>query len=201
MTFQPDTLAWDKMKGLLPAIIQSTSGKILMLAYMDQTALQQTLNTRLVTFYSRSKQRLWMKGETSGNQLKLIDIFSDCDNDALLIIAEPLGPTCHLGFRSCFNTDIITHTDVLEKLELTITERRSSPSTNSYTTELLNAGRNKICQKVGEECIEVVIAALNETPERIKEEMADLLFHLMVLLNKCEISFSQITKVLHSRLK
>ena len=199
MTFNPQNLAWKKMNGLLPAIVQNETGQVLMLAYMNQAALEQTLQTGWVTFYSRSKNKLWVKGETSGNKLKLVNISTDCDQDTLLITAHPLGPVCHQGSLACFNTNE-SFSRIIEKLESIIDERKQSRPLNSYTTDLFNAGTNKISQKVGEECIELIIAALNESNDRVKEEAADLFFHFLVLLKEKDIRFEQVVSILQNRL-
>lgn len=193
-------LRWDKSNGLLPAIVQdSNDGTVLMLGYMNQQALQQTLETNTVTFYSRSKQRLWQKGEVSGNVLKLVNITSDCDNDALLIFAAPMGPTCHTGNTSCFKLTSTPQWQVLSQLEKTIQNRATMRTKNSYTQQLLSRGVKRIAQKVGEEGVEVALAATCGDPQELTLESADLMYHLLVLLTVCNGSFARVLNELHRR--
>lgn len=202
MNIKFKNLDWNKMDGLIPAIVQrDQTGVVLMLGYMNQEALQKTIETGLVTFYSRSKKRLWTKGETSGNQLTLVNIYSDCDNDCLLVHAEPTGPVCHLGSQDCFGDQTQSDWQVLHKLENTIAERDVERPQNSYTSELLNAGISRITQKVGEESIEVVIAAIQENDQAFCGEVADLLFHLLVLLRAKRLSLSNVIAILQEREK
>ncbi|EKD91732.1 MAG: putative histidine biosynthesis bifunctional protein hisie (Bifunctional phosphoribosyl-amp cyclohydrolase/phosphoribosyl-atp pyrophosphatase protein), partial [uncultured bacterium] len=176
-------LAWGKMNGLLPAIIQDAKTKtILMVGYMNQNALQKTMETKWVTFYSRSKNKLWVKGETSGNKLEFIDIFSDCDHDALLIFANPTGPICHQGTQSCFGKTSLNDWEFILNLEKIILDRQKIRSEKSYTSSLFDAGISRIAQKVGEEGIEVVLAAIEKNDAEFCGEIADLLFHVLVLL-------------------
>lgn len=196
-----EKLDWQKVDGLIPAIVQDAqSGQVLMLGYMNQEALQQTQQTGQVTFFSRSKQALWVKGETSGHFLQVVEITEDCDNDALLVLATPQGPTCHKGTPSCFVRET-TYRDweVLSQLESVITQRQQEMPADSYTTSLFESGIDKIAQKVGEEGVEVVIAALKESDERLTSESADLLFHLLVLLRQRGLSLADVLVELRRR--
>jgi len=170
-----------------------------MLGYMNQNAYDKTIKEKKVTFFSRSRQELWTKGLTSGNELLVQDILLDCDQDALLIKAEPTGPVCHTGKDTCFNEKNNGTDNFLSALEIIIEDRKRSAPEESYTAKLLSAGLNKISQKVGEEATEVVIAALNESDEKLKNETADLLYHLLVLLQAKGISLSEINTVLANR--
>jgi len=200
-TFSLNQLNWEKMDGLIPAIIQdANNGQVLMLGYMNQEALSITLKTSRVTFYSRSKQALWTKGKTSGNTLKLQKITHDCDQDCLLIQAHPTGPTCHKGTPSCFGEKQTAHWETLNQLEKIIAERAISKKENSYTNSLLKSGINKISQKVGEEAVESIIAALNEDDESLCNELADLFYHVIVLLKYRRIELSDVYKVLQKRM-
>ncbi len=197
-----DKINWEKVGELIPAIIQNSStGDVLMLAYMNREALERTIEQKRAIFYSRSKKRLWLKGESSGNQLKICQIFLDCDQDSLLVLVEPLGPTCHTGQRSCFGDTSVIPSQSLAKLEGTINDRRSVLPENSYTSQLIRSGINKIAQKVGEEAVEVVVAALAENNSAIINEAADLLYHLMVLLSVKNISLNEVYACLNSRKK
>lgn len=199
INFAADDLAWDKMQGLLPAIVQDAhSGSVLMLGYMNREALQRTLDTEWVTFFSRSKNALWLKGETSGNMLQLVNITADCDQDTLLILANPTGPVCHTGSLSCFGEQR-TDWEFLKQLESTITARQQQRPENSYTTQLFDAGIKRIAQKVGEEGVEVAIAALTEEDSKLSEEGADLLFHLLVLLHARNLNLAAVIDVLRAR--
>lgn len=194
-------LNWGKMNGLIPAIIQdANNGQVLMLGYMNQDALSATIETKWVTFYSRSKQRLWTKGETSGNKLELKNIALDCDQDCLLIQANPAGPTCHQGTQSCFKDIGNMNWQTLNQLENIIAERAISEEENSYTRLLLNSGINKIAQKVGEEAVESVVAGLNEDDESLCNELADLFYHVMVLLNYRRVEINNVYQVLQERM-
>ena len=191
---------FSKNNGLVPVIIQdSTTDKVLMLAFMNQDAYQKTVEDQKVTFYSRSRQELWTKGETSGNELLVKDILLDCDKDTLLIKAEPTGPVCHTGNDTCFEEINDRNADFLYSLEKIISDRKKSSPEGSYTAKLFASGLNKITQKVGEEATEVVIAALNEKDEQFKNETADLLYHLLVLLQAKGVSLSEINNVLANR--
>lgn len=194
MTQQPDF-----SKGLLPAILQDvTTKQVLMLGYMNEEAYQQTLKDNVVCFYSRSKQRLWTKGETSGHTQEVKNIYLDCDQDTILIEVIPNGPTCHTGSQSCFNTDIPFS---VQDLGQTITTSAKSNKENSYTKYLLAEGIEKITKKFGEEAFEVVIGAMKNDREEVTNETADLLYHLFVLLHDLDISFSEVESVLATRHK
>lgn len=187
--------------GLIPAIIQdSVTQKVLMLGYMNLEAFIKSTESKQVTFFSRSKNRLWTKGEESGNYLNIIDIKIDCDNDTLLIQAQPEGPVCHTGSDTCFNEENVT-SNFLFKLEKTILERKLNPNESSYTSSLFKKGINKIAQKVGEEAVELVIEAKDNNVDLFKGEAADLLYHYLILLAAKEISLSQIITVLEKRNK
>ena len=191
---------FSKGKGLVPAIVQDyKSGIILMLGYVNKESLEKTIKIGKATFYSRSKNRIWTKGETSGNYLIVKDILTDCDNDTILIKADPLGPTCHAGNDTCFNESLTLKNDFLYQLEGIIKERKNHRTENSYTTALFEKGINKIAQKVGEEATEVVIDAINNNINRLKEETADLLYHLLVLLAEKEITLNEINELLAKR--
>jgi phosphoribosyl-AMP cyclohydrolase / phosphoribosyl-ATP pyrophosphohydrolase len=191
---------FDKMGGLVPAIVQDAKTReILMLGYMNAEALAKTEAEGVVTFYSRSKGRLWTKGESSGNVLKVVSIKPDCDGDALLIEAEPAGPTCHTGTVSCF---VAEPDGALARLEQTIVARKAAGATDkSYTAKLFAEGLPRIAQKVGEEGVEVVIAALSGTDAELSGEAADLLYHLTVLLNARRLGLRNVMEVLARRAK
>jgi len=184
---------------LVPAIIQdSITNKVLMLGFMNSDALAKTNELQKVTFFSRSKNRLWTKGEESGNYLLVKEIKTDCDNDTLLIKVKPVGPVCHTGADTCWNE--INKTDnFLEELEEIISERKNTPSTESYTSSLFEKGINKIAQKVGEEAVELVIEAKDSNNTLFKDEAADLLFHFLILLQAKEFKLDDIIKVLKKR--
>lgn len=184
--------------GLVPAIIQDDeSGKVLMLGFMNEEALQQTQQLGKVTFFSRSKKRLWTKGEESGNFLFLKEIIIDCDNDTLLIKANPVGPVCHTGADTCFGE---TNTkDFLQTLDKTIQQRFIDRSSKSYTSSLFDKGINKVAQKVGEEAVELVIEAKDDNSELFINEAADLLFHYMVLLRAKGFSLDDVKRILADR--
>lgn len=187
--------------GLVPAIIQDAVTKnILMLGYMNQEALDKTMETKKVTFFSRSKQRLWTKGEESGNFLLLEDIKNDCDQDALLIMVNPVGPTCHTGNDTCWGEKNVSNFGFLSKLEKVIEQRRTSAmGETSYVASLFEKGINKIAQKVGEEAIETVIEAKDNNDELFLNESADLLFHYLILLQAKGFTLKDIEKVLKER--
>lgn len=186
--------------GLVPAIIQDyTTGKVLMLGFMDEDALQKTQADGTVTFYSRSKQRLWTKGETSGNFLRVKSMLVDCDNDTILIKAEPAGPVCHTGADTCFNE--INPGFTIEKLEEVIADRKNNPGEKSYTSSLFAKGINKIAQKVGEEAVELVIESKDDDMEKFLGEAADLLFHYLVLLKAKGYQLEDVISVLTERHK
>ena len=186
--------------GLLPAIIQDSITKtVLMLGYMNKEAFQKTKETKQVTFYSRSKKRIWVKGEESGNFLKLVKIKVDCDKDAILITANPQGPTCHTGTDSCWGEMNQSHYGFLTELEEIITERKKTNDDNSYVASLFREGINKIAQKVGEEAVETVIEAKDENSELFLNESADLLFHFLILLKEKGFSLNDVEAVLKKR--
>ena len=188
-----------KGDGLVPVIIQDDSTlQVLMLGYMNQEAFMKTKEEGRVTFYSRSRQRLWTKGETSGNYLEVKDIHIDCDRDSLLIRAIPSGPVCHTGDTSCFKDDSVSF---LHKLEQIITQRIADDDQDSYTNRLYRQGINKVAQKVGEEVIELLIEAKDDNTKLFREETADLLYHLLVLLRTKNVSLKEIEKVLATRQK
>lgn len=188
-----------KINGLIPAIIQDAqSREILMLGYMNQEALDKTLKDKLVTFFSRSKNRLWQKGETSGNYLELVKIRMDCDNDALLIMANPKGPTCHTGQYSCFEKST-NGSLTLSQLFSLIEKRKGEMPAGSYTVSLLNGGQEAILAKVEEESLEVLQAARKEGRLRLIEESCDLLYHLFVLLSSQNITLTEIEQELGKR--
>ena len=193
-------LNFEKLNGLIPAIIvDNSNNQVLMLGFMNKESLEKTLETDLVTFYSRTKKALWTKGETSGNYLKLINILPDCDNDTLLVYAEPQGPTCHTGNYSCFNINNIKSLNFLNELFNLIKERKEKLPENSYTAKLFKEGANRIIQKVGEEAIETVIAAKNKDKNEIINETSDLIYHLFVMLAELDIDFSEIVDNLKKR--
>jgi phosphoribosyl-AMP cyclohydrolase / phosphoribosyl-ATP pyrophosphohydrolase len=184
--------------GLIPAIVQDTTTKtVLMLGFMNEAALLKTQAEKKVTFYSRSKQRLWTKGETSGHYLLVNELLSDCDQDTILIKATPLGPTCHTGADTCFNES--NNTFQLEKLEAIITERKNNPTDQSYTASLFAKGINKIAQKVGEESVELVIEAKDNNDTLFLGEAADLLFHYLILLQAKGKKMADVLDILEQR--
>ncbi|HZF43064.1 MAG TPA: bifunctional phosphoribosyl-AMP cyclohydrolase/phosphoribosyl-ATP diphosphatase HisIE [Sphingomonadaceae bacterium] len=195
-----DGLAWDKMNGLLPTAVQDVDGGgLLMLGYMNRDALAATLSTGLATFYSRSKARLWTKGETSGNSLAVVAVFADCDDDALLVHAWPAGPTCHLGTQSCFGDASAPAAGFLHRLGRTVHDRARSGEANSYTVQLLAEGPARIAQKVGEEGVEVALAAVTRDAAGCAEETADLLYHLTVLMEARGFDWNDVAAVLGRR--
>jgi phosphoribosyl-AMP cyclohydrolase / phosphoribosyl-ATP pyrophosphohydrolase len=189
--------------GLIPAIIQDSNTKaVLMLGYMNEEAYRKTIDTQKVTFFSRSKQRLWTKGEESGNFLNLVDIKNDCDGDTLLIQAKPVGPTCHTGADTCWQTENKADYGFISQLEQTIeTRREKADSEKSYVASLFQLGINKIAQKVGEEAIEVVIEAKDDNDDLFLSESADLLFHYLILLQAKGFKLNDVIDVLKSRQK
>ena len=189
--------------GLIPAIIQDAETKnVLMLGYMNEESLQKTIETQKVTFFSRSKQRLWTKGEESGNFLNLVDIKNDCDGDTLLIQARPVGPTCHTGADTCWQEENKENFGFLSNLENTIKIRReNADSEKSYVASLFEKGINKIAQKVGEEAVEVVIEAKDDNDDLFLSESADLLFHYLILLQAKGFQLNDVVDVLKKRQK
>lgn len=195
-----NSLDWQKMNGLLPAIIQNAeNGKVLMLGYMNQEALIATLTTGQLTLYSRSRKRLWRKGESSGNSMALQNISTDCDNDSLLIQVIPKGPACHLGHSTCYQPHHNYTLGFLDGLIELINERAEEKNQNSYTVKLLDSGVDRCAQKLGEEAVETVIAAVNNNKEEFISETADLIYHLLVLLKACELSFYDVLLCLQAR--
>jgi phosphoribosyl-ATP pyrophosphohydrolase/phosphoribosyl-AMP cyclohydrolase len=191
---------FEKSGGLLPAVIQDARTlEVLMLGFMNEEALRKTEAEGRVTFFSRSKNRLWTKGESSGNYLNVKSIHTDCDQDTILILAEPDGPTCHTGSRSCFNTAY--NQNFLFQLERIVADRYSHPAEGSYVNKLHARGLNKIAQKVGEEAVETVIAALNEPEQNLIDEASDLLFHLIVLLKEKNLNLATLAANLEKRHK
>ena len=197
-----DEIDWDKGEGLVPAIVQNTdNGQILMLAYMDRAALAQTISSKKVTFFSRSKNRLWTKGETSGNWLDFISGEMDCDADTLLIQARPQGPSCHTGSVTCFNDQTPSNIGFLEQLGTLIAKRHKTMPEGSYTTGLFAEGKARIAQKVGEEGVELALARMKDDNAEMASEAADLLFHMMVLLEDAGLSLGDAISVLQNRHK
>lgn len=191
-------IQFDKLGGIVPCVVQDTNTRVvLMLGFMNEEALLKTMTEKRVTFYSRSKKRLWTKGESSGNYLELDNIQVDCDNDTLLVSVRPGGPTCHTGADTCFDQpNLASGPAFLEKI---ISDRKKNPKSGSYTNQLLNAGINKVAQKVGEEAVELVIEAKDNNRDLFLGEAADLLYHYMVLLAAKDITLEDVTKVLHER--
>jgi phosphoribosyl-ATP pyrophosphohydrolase/phosphoribosyl-AMP cyclohydrolase len=197
-----ESLAWDKMNGLIPAVVQDAfDGRVLMQGYMSRESLTKSLDSGLVTFFSRSRQKLWTKGETSDNFLELVDVIPDCDGDCLLVQARPDGPVCHLGTPTCFTSDEPTHTDLafLAELERIIAKRDTERPEGSYTTRLLEEGVQRIAQKVGEEGVETALAAVAGTEEDLLNESADLLYHVLVLLRSRGENLPNLVDTLHAR--
>ncbi|MHA6280640.1 bifunctional phosphoribosyl-AMP cyclohydrolase/phosphoribosyl-ATP diphosphatase HisIE [Salinimicrobium sp. CAU 1759] len=187
--------------GLVPAIIQDAETKnVLMLGYMNEEAFRKTQETRKVTFFSRSKQRLWTKGEESGNFLHLVDMQVDCDNDTLLVFVNPKGPTCHKGTDTCWGEKNVSEMSFLTQLETVISDRRSNPDNEkSYVASLFRSGINKIAQKVGEEAVETVIEAKDDNDDLFLNESADLLFHYLILLQAKGFKLEDVIEILKSR--
>jgi phosphoribosyl-ATP pyrophosphohydrolase/phosphoribosyl-AMP cyclohydrolase len=200
---QIDSLDWSKGDGLLPAIVQDASnGRVLMLGYMNRESLRKTLGEKRVTFFSRSKQRLWTKGEASGHFLRLVDAAIDCDNDTVLLTAHPDGPTCHNGTASCFGDEIgstASRLAFLAQLESVIEKRVSERPEGSYTARLWAEGPTRMAQKVGEEGVEVALAAVTQADDKLVGEAADLLFHLTLLLKSRQLSLSNVVAELARR--
>jgi len=198
-----DRIDFAKSDGLVPAIVQDAdTGAVLMLGYMNREAVEQTLARKRAVFFSRSKQRLWEKGETTGHTLDLVDVAMDCDNDTLLITARPRGPACHNGTITCFGDEprsAATSIAFLAKLESVVAQRAAEKPEDSYTARLLGKGINKVAQKVGEEGVETALAGVNESDQKLVEESADLLFHLLVLLCARGLPLAQVVRQLESR--
>jgi phosphoribosyl-ATP pyrophosphohydrolase/phosphoribosyl-AMP cyclohydrolase len=200
----PD-LDWDKMGGLVPAVVQDAgSGAVLMLGYMNAEALAATRASGQVTFWSRSKQRLWTKGESSGHFLQVVDIAADCDRDALLVAARPVGPVCHLGTATCWGDAPRSRAQrlaFLGQLETIIAARVDERPPGSYTTKLMDEGVGRLAQKVGEEGVELALAAVTQSDDKILGEAADLLFHMLLLLKAKGLTLAQVADTLQSRHK
>jgi phosphoribosyl-ATP pyrophosphohydrolase/phosphoribosyl-AMP cyclohydrolase len=197
MSSDPD---FSKCDGLLPAIVQhADSARVLMLGYMNQEAYECTKREKRVTFFSRSRKSLWLKGETSGSFLNVVSMEVDCDQDSILVRVVPEGPVCHTGTESCFGSSGGSGISFLDTLSQTIAARAKHPKAGSYTTELLESGVDRMAQKVGEEAIEVVIAAKNTDNEKLLGEAADLVYHLLVLLESRGLSLGHVVNVLKRR--
>lgn len=194
-----ETLDWGKNAGLIPAVIEdAVSGRVLMLAYMNRESLQKTLETKRVTFFSRSKGRLWTKGETSGNFLNLVDLAADCDKDTLLVTVNAEGPACHLGTTSCFG-DLQSRWQFLRDLEVLLASRKGADPATSYTASLYARGTKRIAQKVGEEGVETALAATVHDREELRNEAADLVYHLLVLLQAENLELADVIDILRER--
>jgi phosphoribosyl-ATP pyrophosphohydrolase/phosphoribosyl-AMP cyclohydrolase len=194
------TINFDKQNGLVPVIVQdSVTLKVLMLGYMNQEAYDKTQQEKVVTFFSRSKNRLWTKGETTGHFLHVNDMLVDCDQDTILIKATPAGPTCHTGADTCFNEENTQKGRFLNQLQQVIRQRKNASADESYTAKLFAKGINKIAQKVGEEAVEIVIEAKDSNDDLFKNEGADLLFHFLVLLEAKNTDLDEIVEVLQQR--
>ena len=200
-------VSFEKMGGLVPAVVQdAVTRRVLMLGFMNEEALKTTRDRGLVTFWSRSRETLWTKGETSGNYLEVRDIIEDCDNDTLLIKAVPTGPVCHTGKDTCFgevnNPEEVSAPEFLFYLQEVIRERREFPLEGSYTNHLFSRGLNKIAQKVGEEAVELIIEAKDDNKQLFLGEAADLIYHFLVLLTQKEVGLEEVIEILklrHSR--
>jgi len=195
-------LEWEKGDGLLPAVVQDAfDGRVLMQAYMNTEALAQTLDTGAVTFWSRSRDKLWTKGETSGNRLRLVAVHADCDSDCLLVLAQPQGPTCHRETDTCFDhrQAVRPGLSFLAALERVVAQRETDRPEDSYTTKLFEAGVKRIAQKVGEEGLETALAAVAGDRDELTNEAADLLYHLLVLLRASGLSLQDVVQTLESR--
>lgn len=201
MKFDLNHLQFDTITGLIPAIIQDEqTGRVLMLGYMNREALDYTRSSGRVTFFSRSKQRLWTKGETSGHFLNFRSVSTDCDSDSLLIKAIPEGPTCHEGFDTCFR-EINEQDDFISILERLIADRKLNPKEGSYTTSLFQSGLQKIAQKVGEEAVETILEAQSDNKENLVYETSDLIYHLLVLLHEKGSSWQEVLDQLKKKHK
>jgi phosphoribosyl-ATP pyrophosphohydrolase/phosphoribosyl-AMP cyclohydrolase len=205
MSLDITTIDFSKGDGLVPAIVQDAdTGAVLMLGYMNREALEQTLTRKRAVFFSRSKQRLWEKGETSGHSLDVVDVLADCDNDTLLVTARPNGPACHNGTLTCFGDEPRSAAgDIafLARLEQVIAQRARQKPETSYTAKLLDKGVARVAQKVGEEGVELALAAVAENEQKVIDESADLLFHLLVLLRARGVALAQVVRTLEARHK
>lgn len=196
---QINQLDWEKVDNLMPAIVQhAVSGEVLMMGYMNKEALAVTEETGKVTFFSRTKQRLWTKGESSGHFLNVVNIYPDCDNDTLLVLVNPIGPTCHLGNNSCF-APAASDWGFLYQLEQLLASRKSADPASSYTAKLYASGTKRIAQKVGEEGVETALAATVNDREELTNEASDLMYHLLVLLQDQELDLSKVIGRLRER--
>ncbi len=194
------SIDFKKMDGLVPAIVQDAlSGKVLMQGYMNEEALEKTNESGMVTFFSRSKNRLWTKGETSGNFMELVSIAVDCDGDSILVKANPRGPVCHKGSDTCFDEVNASKTGFIDQLRAIIKDRKNNPTDQSYTASLFAKGINKVAQKVGEEAVEIVIEAKDDNKELFMGEAADLLYHYLVLLEAKGYELDEVMDVLIDR--
>jgi phosphoribosyl-ATP pyrophosphohydrolase/phosphoribosyl-AMP cyclohydrolase len=197
-----EKLNFEKMNGLLPVVVQDADdGTVLMLGFMNREALERTINEQQVVFWSRTKSRLWKKGETSGNFMNVVSISPDCDNDSILILAHPTGPVCHTGEKSCFQKSSMISSPILQQLEKIIQSRKKEMPDGSYTTTLFRDGISRIAQKVGEEAVELTIAAQYNDTQRIIEETADVLYHTLVLLAEKGITLGEVYDELGHRMK
>jgi phosphoribosyl-AMP cyclohydrolase / phosphoribosyl-ATP pyrophosphohydrolase len=205
VSLEIEKLDFAKGDGLVPAIVQDAdSGAVLMMAYMNREALQQTLARKRAVFYSRSKQRLWEKGETTGHTLDVVDVAADCDNDTLLVSARPRGPACHNGTLTCFGDQPRSAAEsiaFLARLEAIVAQRAADKPEASYTARLLEKGISRVAQKVGEEGVELALAGVNDTEQKVVEESADLLFHMLVLLRARGVSLERVIRELGARHK
>jgi phosphoribosyl-AMP cyclohydrolase / phosphoribosyl-ATP pyrophosphohydrolase len=203
VSLEIEKLDFAKGDGLLPAIVQDAdSGAVLMLAYMNRDALEQTLARKRAVFYSRSKQRLWEKGETTGHTLDVVDVAADCDNDTLLVTARPRGPACHNGTLTCFGDEprsAASDIAFLAKLEAIIAQRAADKPEASYTARLLEKGISRVAQKVGEEGVELALAGVSDSEQKVVEESADLLFHTLVLLRARGVPLERVIHELETR--
>ena len=194
------SLNFDKMEGILPAIIQDAqTNEVLMLGFMNQEAYEKTLSEGKVTFYSRTRERLWTKGEESGNFMDVVEILEDCDADTLLIRVNPLGPACHTGMRTCFGETVRDNLSFLQKLQALLQTRKEELPENSYTAKLFREGPRKIAKKLGEEAAELVIEAMDSDDECLLNEAADLLFHMTILLVDRGYRLEDVAKILADR--
>ncbi len=203
MSVDISKIDFSKGDGLVPAIVQDAdSGAVLMMAYMNREALEETLKRSRAVFFSRSKQRLWEKGETTGHTLDVVDVVADCDNDTLLVTARPRGPACHNGTLTCFGNEVRSAAgDVafLARLEQVIAQRATEKPESSYTARLLEKGIARVAQKVGEEGVELALAGVGENTDKVAEESADLVFHLLVLLQARGVPLAQVVRTLEAR--
>lgn len=210
MDNKPDLNAWigtlSFAGGLIPAIVQDTAtGAVLMMAYMNEESIRLTAESGFATFFSRSRQKIWLKGETSGNKMQVLEMLQDCDGDTLLIKARPFGPACHTGAVTCFSKPLLGSGvsergyGILGELAAVIRDRKKNPAEGSYTNYLFDKGVDKICKKVGEEAAEVIIAAKNGSPDELRYEAADLIYHLLVLLENQGLTFDEILGELEKR--